>query len=221
MHLSYLLLLSLPLANSKDQWYGLLEEYQPFLRKIAPDRWELANQDIPHLVGACVTNRDTPISELILRNINTRRIESGAIIGPKSLKVLVIRDNAIKQLPASPFKLANLETLIFTNNQVEELDVKAFAGLPKLYKLDLSRNRLKVLHREVLQPIPNLHNIDLNRNAIKFVKGGTFMYLNKFPDNIALNENGLTNIDTHALPQDARIENLTLAGNKLSDISFE
>lgn len=181
----------------------------------------IADQKIPLIPKNCFRNKSDVLEELIFTNTGIRKIESGAFSGPQSLKVLVIRNNDIQELSARPFKLTNLETLIFSNNKLVELDPNSFDGLPKLDKLDLSGNRLHIQSLSVaLKPIPTLHSIDLSRNAIKYIGDGTFKYMSKFPDDIILSDNQLTGISPKAFMDEARIENLTLFGNHLSDLDL-
>lgn len=181
----------------------------------------VADQKIPLIPKNCFRNKSDTLEELIFTNTGIEDIESGAFFGPQSLKVLVIRNNAIQELSARPFKLINLEYLIFSNNKLVQLNPNSFDGLPNLDKLDLSGNHLHIQSLSVaLKPIPKLHSIDLSRNAITYIGDGTFKYMSRFPDDIILSDNQLTGISPKAFGDEARIENLTLFGNHLSDIDL-
>lgn len=172
------------------------------------------------LTTGCIKGGHDKIAELIIKNSKTVGIESGAITGSFAIETLVITHNPIKRLPAKPFDLPFLKTLILSNNQLEYLDPNAFAGLPRMEKLDLSRNRIRVLPSTIFKFNPKLLYITLNWNLIRVIEDGTFASMKNFIEDINLNENGLINVSTNAFADNVRIENLTLAGNPLTDIKL-
>lgn len=224
--LLYALIITLPrsvfksVVANNNKCTNVIEYYAVILKPLDINfiKVRVANERIPNLAKACIAVEKSDYKQIEIVNTGTESIETGAFTGYQQLEILIIRDNAIKQLPANPFNVSSLKTLIFTNNQLEHLHEKAFQGVPNLYKLDLSRNRLRNLEPMILQSISKLHHINLSKNNFQYVRPRIFAYLNRFADDVIMNESGILSFSTIAFPKDARIENLTLVGNRLTDI---
>lgn len=180
---------------------------------------QIVKQNIRVFPKDSVTDIDW-VRKIIFKNTGTTKIQSEAFTKLPKLQLLEIRENSIKSLPPNVFICPNLDTLIFSDNQMEELDDQAFAHLPNLKTLDLSRNRLKRVEPTTFQYVPKMKHLDLSGNGLTHLPDTTFRYLNKFPDMILLKNNGMRVISHYAFPQDVRIENLVLDENKLIDVDL-
>ena len=119
-----------------------------------------------------------------------------------SLKVLILRNNQLKKLPASLFSdltrlevldlsknllsdsalqknvfgnLKNLKILDLNSNAFKELDKDLFSNLASLILLDLGNNKLRCLHRQLFKNLIELQFLNLGYNKIvEFEDGQVF-----------------------------------------------
>ncbi|KAL7028232.1 hypothetical protein ACKWTF_005770 [Chironomus riparius] len=116
-----------------------------------------------------------------LQNVNLMNITSEAFTNCYKLKSLHIDGN--KKLTEIPAKFAescsNLVNLYLPGNAIKVIDKEAFKGLDNLNYLVLTRNELEELQPDIFTLAINLQNLFLDHNRIKFLNSDLFYPLRK------------------------------------------
>ncbi len=149
-----------------------------------------AREEAQSIIIDCINNKS---SELDLENIG--------------LDALPPFDRIYKQL-------AHVTMISLSGNQLTELPDNAFAGLPNLKELNLSRNRLTTLS-EAFEELTNLQILLLDGNKLKSL-GIEFVNLKNLLL-LALSQNRIVTINPQAFSAFGNIE-INLSKNKISRI---
>ena len=163
-----------------------------------------------------------------------------------SLRSLLLANNTLSLLPAGIFEgLANLVSLDLSGNAISSnlLSRETFSGLARLETLDLSWNQLTEIQASTFTHLPKLKELNLDFNSIHTVEPLSFsrqLLLEKLvlsnnelsgltDDRIfegldesltflSLEHNELASLSESIFRQTSLVEELFLAGNKLSKV---
>ncbi|KAF1766321.1 hypothetical protein GCK72_006278 [Caenorhabditis remanei] len=138
---------------------------------------------------------------------------------PPHIVALSMTDGSMAFVQQDAFKHHDMQTLDFSNNQIQTVNVNAFRGLEmKLTQLDLSHNNLSVIPTWALTYLHNLQILHLENNRIDVLRSNTF-------DETQLNNLQFLYLDNNQLriiPNLAfnhlRLVVLMLANNRITEI---
>ncbi|CAI4226387.1 unnamed protein product [Auanema sp. JU1783] len=140
---------------------------------------------------------------------------------PNDLDIVALSmtDGALAFIQQDAFKHFNIQTLDFSNNQIQTVNVNAFRGLEmKLTMLNLKHNNLSVIPAWALTYLHQLQFLHLENNRITHVRPNTF-------DETQLNSLQFLHLDHNKLKiipnlsfQRLRLIVLTLANNRILEI---
>jgi Leucine-rich repeat (LRR) protein len=103
-------------------------------------------------------------------------IESSFFEQFNSLKGLSITYNQLKSFEINSL---SMETLLITNNLIDELNLKSFINCAKLKWIDISNNRIVKIQTNSFQTLQSLVYLNLSFNYLDGFNNGTFMGLEK------------------------------------------
>ena len=101
------------------------------------------------------------------------------------LQGITLTANSLTDLPTST------QVLILRNNAIEELPVGVFDCLPNLTHLDLSHNNLQTIPAGIFNALTDLEQLDLNQNQLNSFPAGIFDALTNL-GGLAISANQLT-----------------------------
>lgn len=104
------------------------------------------HNDIQEIPGFCGCEH---VQEIYLGNNYIEEIPLDFCDNMKHLKILELRDNQIKIIPAEITKLANLIKFDLTNNDIEELP-NTIGLMPHLQSFKIDGNRLKLIRPDII-----------------------------------------------------------------------
>ncbi|CAB3405041.1 unnamed protein product [Caenorhabditis bovis] len=94
---------------------------------------------------------------------------------PPHIVALSMSDGSMAFIQQDAFKHHDIQTLDFSNNQIQTVNVNAFRGLEmKLTQLDLSHNNLSVIPTWALTYLHSLQVLHLENNRIDVLRSNTF-----------------------------------------------
>lgn len=155
-----------------------------------------------------------------------------------SLLSLSLSGNSIKFFD---IKSSNLTSLRINNNQIENLEARAFKNLPSLRKLRLDSNKISKIYNDTFSSAKQIFELNLENNTINYIESNSFCSLNNMSRLFLSNNNlgavrlyclekvlflFLSNvqfegeIDQNRIGSPKRVFKLLLSGNKISKISF-
>jgi Leucine-rich repeat (LRR) protein len=106
----------------------------------------------------------TNLQELILNN-NQIVLDYGFLMFSKNLMRLSLENNQITNINDRAFDgLSSLKTLNLAFNNLTRLEAKTFKGLNKLTELDLSYNEIVKVDREIFKNFQNLFKLNMKGN---------------------------------------------------------
>lgn len=68
----------------------------------------------------------------------------------------------------------NVYEIDLSNNNITQVDVETFVGLPHLYKINLANNQIEDVERQAFRDLENLRIIDLTNNSLTQMQPETF-----------------------------------------------
>lgn len=108
---------------------------------------------------------------------------------------LYMPGNAIKTIDKEAFKgLQNLNYLVLTKNDIEELNVDVFNNLGQLQHLFLDQNKIKIINNDLFYPLRKLQLLSITQNQIEEISAEIFRN-NPLLDQIFLDDNKIVAID--------------------------
>ncbi|XP_043481036.1 protein lap1 [Leptopilina heterotoma] len=133
--------------------------------------------------AACLRAQEEDICELQLNHCNLYDVPPDVFIYERTLEILYLDANRIKDLPRPLFQCHELRVLSLSDNEVTTLP-PAIASLINLELLDLSKNSIKELP-DSIKECKNLRSIDISVNpferfpdAITHIVGLQELYIN-------------------------------------------
>lgn len=153
------------------------------------------------------------------KNLKDPDNETFVGLAESELKFLDISKGSIFSLNPYVFaKLTQLETLIITNNKVNQIQIDAFYGLNSLHTLNLAENLLGEIHDFTFNGLPNVTNIELEKNHIGIIQERAFRHLTKL-NNLNLRDNALKTVALFAkIPF---IEYMLLGENRFTELHLK
>lgn len=135
-----------------------------------------------------------------------------------NVSILHLDSARIQRLENYTFsRLPLLKFLSLKNNQIEFIGNKAFLGLNRLAKLDLSKNYLTKLETNVFMDLPSLDILNLTQNAISYIQSNVFAGLLNLKY-LYLNNNQLTKLENNSFNHLTSLKLLYLENNGLAII---
>ncbi|CAL2032446.1 unnamed protein product [Caenorhabditis brenneri] len=136
---------------------------------------------------------------------------------PPHVVALSMTDGSMAFVQQDAFKHHDMQTLDFSNNQIQTVNVNAFRGLEmKLTQLDLSHNNLSVIPTWALTYLHNLQILHLENNRIDVLRTNTF-------DETQLNNLQFLYLDNNQIPYVAlndlkMLQSIDLEGNNITHL---
>eukprot|EP01134_Creolimax_fragrantissima_P000426 CFRG0426T1 len=142
----------------------MVQEAPQFLNPLREREIDLRSQKIPIIenLGATLDQFDT----IDLSDNDIARLEGFPVM--KRLKNLFLNNNRVSKIsPTTPVRLAQLEELVLTNNNLKEFgDIECLEDMKQLRRLSLMRNPVsakKHYRSFVIHKIPNLIMLDYKK----------------------------------------------------------
>lgn len=147
----------------------------------------------------------------------------------KMIKFLQLEGNQIKiicnsychEFSLSLAMVKNLQTLILSHNEINDIEPDSFDDTINLLNLDLSHNKLQIIRKGCFNFLKNLQNLSLNNNFLqKLPNFSTLQNLRQ----LNISENKIEKIEMNEFKNFAYLKQLSLSGNLLKTIemnSFE
>lgn len=138
------------------------------------------------------------------------------------LNILDLSFNNIKSIPYDTFRFPKLERLLLDDNQITQIDSKAFVEMTSLRYLSLDGNQLKSLPDEAFQNLHYLSRLNLAFNQLQVLDFAAFDSIGTLSHlAIDLSHNQLNELRTNrttSYPTSSNIVTLNLAFNNISDV---
>lgn len=171
-------------------------------------------------------------------------LDAGVFSELRNLKELHMRWNGLTTVSSTAFSSANseLDTVVFSDNNIQHISSGTFANLSNVIKLDLSfnsiedieagaftnddnlellllyDNNLKTVKENVFSQLPNLTYIYLQRNNITNVQQGAFSSANSNLQVIHLESNFIRKVPANVFSSLSRLTELYLWDNNLKEV---
>uniref|UniRef100_A0A0R3QR91 Chaoptin n=1 Tax=Brugia timori TaxID=42155 RepID=A0A0R3QR91_9BILA len=168
--------------------------------------------------------------------------DSGAFLYMSSLVYLDLSHNLINYLNDNAFeRLEGVESLFLQGNQLNQFPITALANMKRLRYLLLDDNPIRVLPDYVLSTLPHLQRLSFTRTRLQHITDRTFsghsapnlrslnLAFNRIDyistaafnnmdslEQLALNDNKLTSIQTLTFSSLRNLRQLSLAGNAIN-----
>uniref|UniRef100_A0A915PH04 Chaoptin n=1 Tax=Setaria digitata TaxID=48799 RepID=A0A915PH04_9BILA len=179
-----------------------------------------------NLAGNMIENITDPgaflyMSSLAYLDLSHNRISylnDNAFERLESLESLFLQSNQLDQFPtASLSNLKRLRYLLLDDNPIRILPNSALHGLQYLERLSLTRTKLQYITERTFPgySAPNLRSLNLAFGHINHISTGAFSSLNSL-EQLTLNNNRLTNIQTMTFSSLRNLRQLNLAGNAIN-----
>lgn len=185
----------------------------------------------------------TKLEEIRIENTKDNRSFTAEIFEPTSqnLKVLVLINNGIRELPGSIFNnfpkleylslsdnllktcpekifrnLQQLSILEIANNRLEYLPENLFQSLFQLKKLYIYKNKLKELPNKIFKSLPSLEVLDLADNQLLSMPRDIFLGLSQLK-HIRLRGNWLRTLPKELFSYSLNLQEIDLSINKFME----
>ncbi|XP_050304814.1 insulin-like growth factor-binding protein complex acid labile subunit [Anthonomus grandis grandis] len=122
---------------------------------------------------------------------------------------------SVKRFAFSSFFL--LKILNLRRNEIDYLEPKCFAGLKRLWHLDLSSNLLRILTNNVFSDLPNLDVLNLTQNQIFYVQPYAFADLINLKY-LYINNNDLKKLEDRMFKHLSNLKLLYIERNNIIEI---
>jgi Leucine-rich repeat (LRR) protein len=139
---------------------------------------------------------------------------------PDSVQALDLSHNVIRTLRNDSFpNYIRLSTLILSYNELEDIQLNAFAGLRTIRTIDLSHNKLKSIYPEIFSSNPKLEFLYLSSNPLTDLPSQSPILVSDSVSRLDLSSCSLTKINPLTFSRLPRLFNLDLRSNLLQSVS--
>ncbi|NWH65977.1 GPV protein, partial [Geococcyx californianus] len=134
---------------------------------------------------------------------------------PCDMTQILITDTSVTYLQDAFSRMAELQHLILSSNNISFISPMAFKGLRRLKALKLLNNKLIELPSEVFDDMVQLQQLILENNRLKYIEENLFSRLASLEE-LFLNKNQLTALPSGMLKKLAKLKVLNLSRNSLA-----
>ncbi|XP_044755379.1 carboxypeptidase N subunit 2-like [Coccinella septempunctata] len=155
------------------------------------------------------------LQTLVMKNTVVERIGNGTFHNLLQLRTLHLENNTLSLMPKDSLKLYTLDSLLFINNNLENVDDIPLCFLENIERINLSKNRIKTLKPDLYQCSP--------KKATKSSLNSLYENNHLSVESLDLSDNRITSI-TNAFTSFTNLNFLYLANNsisRLTDTDFE
>ena len=143
-----------------------------------------------------------------------------AMLHATTVHALDLSNNGIRILRNASFSnYSRLSTLTLSNNEVDEIQLNAFAGLRMMRVLDLRYNNLKSFNPKIFSANPVLENVSLQGNPIAFLPSDSPVLISASVSFLDLSHCSVTAVHPVTFSQLPSLYSLDLSSNLLQTIS--
>ncbi|XP_043289095.1 protein artichoke-like [Venturia canescens] len=178
---------------------------------------DFSNNKITNLKKGVIFNNY--LINLILPNNSISEIENGALENTKLIN-LELDNNRVNNTLFAKTLPPTLESLILSDNCINELLPNSFSRLSQLINIDLDGNNISVIRNESLRGLNSVKFLDLSRNKIEAIERGAFRYLASM-HTLSLANNKLTNLNEGMFDGLEYVVNLDLSSNNIKQITHD
>ncbi|KHN82071.1 Leucine-rich repeat-containing protein 47 [Toxocara canis] len=201
----------------------ILREWSDVRRVLNETRCELVlralplNERTPNIdeqaLQSAIFREGSPLNFVDLSQVGLRVLHS-AIANLQQLTNLVVRSNAITEVPSEIGELKKLKLVDFSCNQIEHLP-DSIGKLPNLASLILAHNKLKLLPD--LSGLPALQLLDVSHNALETFPT-SFASSNCKLQTLLLNSNVITDVPSEVEQIGEQLRTINLSSNQLVEL---
>ncbi|KAG6447873.1 leucine-rich repeat-containing protein 70-like [Manduca sexta] len=190
------------------------------------DDYQGETVDCSYNVGIFDNNVSLPnkVHSLDLSFSNLSRIDSTAVLRSKTMRELILNNNAITDIAPDSFSLPELRKIDLSYNSLEFIDKETFKNLKKLQYLNLANNKFTTFEKLTFHYLSNLNEIILDGNRI----GPSLEEVNLFDrsgfgltqkvQTISISRVGLNIVPDNFFVDAYDLRKLVISGNKITDI---
>lgn len=136
-----------------------------------------------------------------------------------ALTIFVVKDSALKDVrPGSLATSTNINALMITGTEVQDLPGDLFQDIKKLQSLSLMSNQLLVLRPQWFSQLRNLKLLDLSKNFFNSVPAETFRSTTEL-SSLLLSGNNISHLPEEAFKGLSKLKTLRLNKNALRELS--
>lgn len=154
---------------------------------------------------------------LILKENKIKQIHAQAFVRNRRLLQLDLSKNKLQLLNSLFVKLENLDILNLNQNLIERVDKDAFDGLINLKYLYLNHNKIRALNENIFQYLVNLKILYLEDNLLTEIHPLLFNNLSNL-NYLYLNNNSISYLVQYNFKQLTSLVDLQLIYNNLTEI---
>ncbi|XP_037911298.1 chaoptin isoform X1 [Hermetia illucens] len=169
--------------------------------------------DIPRNAFAGLENL---ISLNLSENYHISPLPSNILTSLTKLQIIDLSKCSIKHISGELFAgLEDLETVILSNNHIQELHDGTFADLPKIKAIDLSYNRISSIRSSTFVNVMSIRKLSLKGNQLNAFKG-EFFNTGTGLEELDISENELSYLFPSSFRIHPRLRKLIASKNKFS-----
>jgi len=143
------------------------------------------------------------------------------MLHPSSVQSLDLSNNRISSLKNFSFpNYTRLSDVILKFNEMEHIELNAFAGLMMMRSIDLSYNKLQSIHPAIFSSNPVLERVSLNRNPIVYLPSGSPILVSASVSFLDLSSCSLTAVYPNTFSCLPSLHILDLSSNNLQTMSM-
>lgn len=154
---------------------------------------------------------------LTFRNTSLILILSKALANLPKLNVVSFRVNQLTRILQDTFVDLPVTSIDLSENEITELEPKAFRNLQNLKHLNLKTNKIREFNATWFEGAPNLRELDLSDNRIRIIQSRAFKALENL-STINLRRNLIMTVDALAFRGKLRLDAVDLSENRISHL---